>query len=85
MLELLTNETAIQLARVRDPLCVSLVFPTAHGRAGVKKARVQMKNLIAAARDEGGEVFPVNHGEWNPRPDERTVLAGILRPGATEW
>jgi hypothetical protein len=52
MLELLTTEMAMNLAKVRDPLCVSLVLPTEHGPEGAKQARLQLKNLIAGARDE---------------------------------
>ncbi len=52
MLEMLTTKTAMELARVHDPLCVSLILPTTHGPEGAKEGRLRLKNLLASARDE---------------------------------
>jgi hypothetical protein len=52
MIDVLTSRAAVELARVRQTPCVSLVLPTEHGHVGAQAARLELKNLIADARDE---------------------------------
>ena len=52
MIESLTATGLPELLEVRAEPCVSLVLRTDHGPTGAEAAKLQLKNLLASARDE---------------------------------
>ncbi len=52
MIEPVTAASLPELLEARAEPCVSLVLRTDHGPVGAKAAKLQLKNLLASARDE---------------------------------
>jgi Bacterial archaeo-eukaryotic release factor family 3 len=79
--EPLTYNTLLRLVAVTTPPCVSLVFPQEHGKWDERQARLELKNLIAIARDR---LDPVRHSLETDEllaPAEALLAEGARRSG----
>lgn len=76
MIETVTTANLDELLKVRERPCVSLILQTEHGHIGAQGAKLELKNLLSAARDELSTVQSPHETDALLQPAEDILADG---------